>query len=200
MVQDLNRKIRINGAIYGGVLGVVILALHLISYYMMVKISTPLWVTAFSPLIFTNILPIVAAILLCLRLREKIGGYWALRQASSGIFVMFLTSYLIFFFGFLLFSKVIEPATDINLQNKIESVKAAIRQDQKVSQQHINEEVKGLRKDFNDRQKSGVWGFVQSFGIVVVLLFLASLIFGALFKNELLQPVSPQPKNNNLAR
>lgn len=183
-MQDLNRQIRIKGAQYGAVLGAVILALHLFSYFLMTKVSTPLWVTAFSPLIFTNLLPIVAAVLLCLRLREKIGGYWELRQASSGIFVMFLTSYLIFFFGFLLFSKVIEPATDINLQNKIESVKAAIRQNQGTSQQHINEETKGLRKDFNDRQKSGVLGFVQSFGIVVVLLFLASLIFGALFKND----------------
>jgi len=183
-MQDLNRQIRIKGAQYGAVLGAVILALHLFSHFLMTKVSTPLWVTAFSPLIFTNLLPIVAAILLCLRLREKIGGYWELRQASSGIFVMFLTSYLIFFFGFLLFSKVIEPATDINLQNKIESVKAAIRQNQGTSQQHINEETKGLRKDFNDRQKSGVLGFVQSFGIVVVLLFLASLIFGALFKND----------------
>ncbi len=183
-MQDLNRQIRIKGAQYGAVLGAVILALNLFSYFLMTKVSTPLWVTAFSPLIFTNLLPIVAAILLCLRLREKIGGYWELRQASSGIFVMFLTSYLIFFFGFLLFSKVIEPATDINLQNKIESVKAAIRQNQGTSQQHINEETKGLRKDFNDRQKSGVLGFVQSFGIVVVLLFLASLIFGALFKND----------------
>lgn len=183
-MQDLNRQIRIKGAQYGAVLGAVILALHLFSYFLMTKVSTPLWVTAFSPLMFTNLLPIVAAVLLCLRLREKIGGYWELRQASSGIFVMFLTSYLIFFFGFLLFSKVIEPATDINLQNKIESVKAAIRQNQGTSQQHINEETKGLRKDFNDRQKSGVLGFVQSFGIVVVLLFLASLIFGALFKND----------------
>lgn len=183
-MYDLNRKIRIKGAIYGSVLGVIILSLHLISYVLMVKVNTPLWVTAFSPLIFTNLLPIVAAILLCLRLRQKIGGYWELRQAASGIFVMFLTSYLIFFFGFLLFSKAIEPKTDINLENKIESVKAAIRKGQGVSKQHVNEETQGLRKDFNSRQSSGILGFVQSFGIVVVLLFLASLIFGALFKND----------------
>lgn len=184
MVQDLNRQIRIKGAIYGAVLGVVILTLHLISYCLMVKVNTPAWVTAFSPLLFTNLLPIVAAVLLCLHLRKKIGGYWHLRQAASGIFVMFLTSYLIFFFGFLLFSKVIEPGTDLNLENKIESVKAEIRKEQGISRQHINEETQGLRKDFNERQKSGIWGFVQSFGIVVVLLFLASLIFGALFKND----------------
>lgn len=187
-MQDLNRKIRIQGAIYGAELGVIILVLHIASYLIMVKVSTPLWVTAFSPLIFTNILPIIAAVLLCLKLREKIGSYWHLRQAASGIFVMFLVSYLIFFFGFLLFSKVIEPATDLNLENKIEATKAAIRKGQSVSQQYINEETKGLRKDFNDRQNSGVWGFVQSFGIVVLLLFLTSLIFGALFKNESLQP------------
>lgn len=183
-MQDLDRQIRIKGATYGAVLGVVILALHIISYLLMVKVSTPFWVTAFSPLLFTNVLPIVAAVLLCLKLRQKIGGYWHLRQAASGIFVMFLTSYLIFFFGFLLFSKVIEPATDLNLENKIESTKAAIRQQQGVSLQHIREETKGLRKDFNSRQNSGVLGFVESFGIVVVLLFIASLIFGALFKNE----------------
>lgn len=198
-MHNLNRQIKIRGIKYGAVLGVVILALHLISYFVMVKITTPLWVTAFSPLLFTNVLPIIIAVLLCYRFREKIGGYWLLRQAASGIFVMFLTSYLIFFFGFLLFSKVIEPATDINLQNKIESVKAAIRKGQGVSQQHINEETRGLRKDYIDRQKSGIWGFVQSFGIVVVLLFVASLIFGALFKNESLEPI-PINENNKLIR
>lgn len=183
-MQDLNQEIKTKGVVYGSVLGVIILSLHLVSYFLMVKVSTPLWVTAFSPLIFTNIVPIIAAVLLCLRLRKKIGGYWLLRQAASGIFTMFLTSYLLFFFGFLLFSKVIEPATDLNLQNKIEAVKAAIRKNQGVSKQHINEETKGLRKDFNAGQKTGILGFVQSFGIVVVLLFLASLIFGALFKND----------------
>ncbi|MGI4751573.1 MAG: DUF4199 domain-containing protein [Janthinobacterium lividum] len=193
-MQDLNRQIRIKGAQYGAVLGVSIFLLHLLSYFLMTKVSTPLWVTAFSPLIFTNLLPIVIAILLCLRLREKIGGFWSLRQASSGIFAMFLTSYLIFFFGMILYSKVIDPKMELNIQNKIELVKTAIRRDQNTSQQHINEEVTGLRKDYNERQKSGVWGFVQSFGIVVVLLFLASLIFGALFKNEVLEYVSADRK------
>lgn len=193
-MQDFNRQIRTKGTVCGITLGVIILLLHLISYFLMVKVSTPLWVTAFSPLLFTNVLAIVAAVLLCLQFRNKIGGYWDLRQAASGIFVMFLTSYLIFFFGFLLFSKVIEPATDLNLEKKIESVKAAIRKNQGVSQQHINEETKGLRKDFNDRQSSGVWRFVQSFGIVIVLIFLASLIFGALFKNELPAYVSSNKK------
>lgn len=193
-MQDLNRQIRIKGAQYGAVLGVSIFLLHLFSYFLMTKVSTPLWVTAFSPLAFTNLIPIVVAVLLCLRLREKIGGFWSLRQASSGIFVMFLTSYLIFFFGMILYSKVIDPAMELNIQNKIELVKTAIRRDQNTSQQHINEEVTGLRKDYNERQKSGVWGFVQSFGIVVVLLFLASLIFGALFKNEVLEYVSAEKK------
>ena len=183
-MQDLNRQIRVKGAMYGGVLGVLILVLHIASYLVMVKVSTPLWVTAFSPLIFTNVLPIIAAVLLCLNLREKIGGYWHFRQAASGIFVMFLVSYLIFFFGFLLFSKVIEPATDLNLENKIEATKAAIRKEQGISLEHIEQETKTLRKDYTDRQNSGVLGFVQSFGIVVVLLFLASMIFGALFKND----------------
>lgn len=195
-MQDLNRQIRIKAAIYGIFLGIIILGLHLLSYFVMVKISTPLWVTAFSPLLFTNLLPIVIAILFCWRLRAKVGGYLTLRQAASGIFVMFLISYLLFFFSLILYSRVIDPQYEINIQNKIESVKAAIRHDQHVSQQHINEEIKGLRNDYNVRQKSGVWGFIQSFGIVVVLLFLASLIFGALFKNEEMVHVDPQKKPN----
>lgn len=183
-MQDLNRQIRIKGAMYGAFLGISILLLHVISYFIMAKLSMPNWVTAFSPLLFTNVFPIIAAVLLCLRLRNKIGGYWQLRQAASGIFAMFLTSYLVFFFGMLLFSKVIEPNMELNIENKIEAVKTAIRRDQHETQQHIDQEVKELRADYNKRHNSGVWGFVQSFGIVVVLLFLASLIFGALFKND----------------
>lgn len=193
-MQDLNRKIRIKGAKYGEALAVCIFLLHLFSYFLMTKISTPLWITAFSPLIFTNVLPIIIAILLCLRLREKIGGYWTLRQAASGIFVMFFTSYLIFFFSMILYSKVIDPEMELNIQNKIEVVKAAIRKNQNTSQQHINEETAALRKDYNERQKSGAWSYVQSFGIVVLLLFLASLIFGALFKNEVLVSVPSDKK------
>ncbi len=193
-MQDLNRQIRIKGAQYGAVLGVSIFLLHLFSYFLMTKVSTPLWVTAFSPLIFTNLIPIVIAILFCLRLRNKIGGFWTLRQASSGIFVMFFTSYLIFFFSMILYSKVIDPAMELNIQNKIEAVKAAIRSNQNTSRQHINEETAALRKDYNERQKSGAWGYVQSFGIVVLLVFLASLIFGALFKNESLVQVSAEKK------
>lgn len=195
-MQESNRRIRIKATIYGIFLGIIILALHLLSYVVMVKISTPLWVTAFSPLLFTNIIPIVAAILFCLRLRKKIGGYWHLRQAASGIFVMFLVSYLLFFFSLILYSKVIDPNYELNIENKIESVKTAIRVDQHVSRQHINEEIKGLRRDYNIRQNSGVLGFVQSFGIVVVLLFLASLIFGALFKNEQMVPLQSAEKQN----
>ena len=183
-MQDLNRQIRIKGAIYGIGLGVIILALNLISYFVMVKLTTPKWVTVFSQPLFTNVFPIVAAVLICLRLRKKIGGYWTLRQASSGIFAMFLTSYLIFFCGIFLYAHVIDPAMELNIENKIESVKAAIRNDQGVSQQHINEETKGLREDFNDRQNTSTLRSVQSFGIVIVLVFLASLIFGALFKND----------------
>lgn len=183
-MQELNRKIRIKGAQYGAILGASIFLLNLFSYFLMTKVSTPLWMTAFSPLIFTNILPIVIAILLCLRLREKIGGYWTLRQAASGVFMMFFTSYFLFFFSMILYSKVIDPAMGVNIENKIEVVKAAIRRNQQTSEQHIHEETTALRKDFNERQKSGTWGYVQSFGIVVLLLFLASLIFGALFKNE----------------
>ncbi|MVN21092.1 DUF4199 family protein [Mucilaginibacter sp. HMF7410] len=194
MMQDLNRQIRIKGAIYGIVLGVIILALNLISYFIMVKLNTPKWVTAFSQPLFTNVLPIVAAALICFRLRKKIGGYWTLRQASSGIFAMFLTSYLIFFFGMLLYSKVIDPAMALNIENKIESVKAAIRKDQGVSQQHIDEETKGLRKDFNERENTSVLRSVQSFGIVIVLVFLASLIFAALFKNDPPAYVAPNKK------
>ncbi|WP_198170151.1 DUF4199 domain-containing protein [Mucilaginibacter arboris] len=193
-MQDLNRQIRIKGAIYGIVLGVIILALNLISYFIMVKLNTPKWVTAFSQPLFTNVLPIVAAALICFRLRKKIGGYWTLRQASSGIFAMFLTSYLIFFFGMLLYSKVIDPAMALNIENKIESVKAAIRKDQGVSQQHIDEETKGLRKDFNERENTSVLRSVQSFGIVIVLVFLASLIFAALFKNDPPAYVAPNKK------
>ena len=186
------RAIRLKGAKYGIFLGVIILVLHLLSYFVMVKLTTPLWVTAFSPLIFTNILPIIAALIFCLRLRKQIGGYWDLRQAASGIFVMFMVSYLLFFFSLILYSRVIDPQYEINIQNKIESVKAAIRHDQHVSQQHIDDEIKGLHNDYVVRQQSGVWGFVQSFGIVVVLLFLASLIFGALLKNEEHISYSPQ--------
>lgn len=193
-MQDLNRQIRTKGAQYGSLLGVSVFLLHLFSYFLMTKVSTPLWVTAFSPLIFTNLVPIIIAILFCLRLREKIGGYWTLRQAASGIFVMFFTSYLIFFFSMILYSKVIDPAMELNIQNKIEVVKAAIRSNQNTSQQHIKEETAALRKDYNERQKSGAWAYVQSFGIVVLLLFLASLIFAALFKNESLVYVSAEKR------
>jgi hypothetical protein len=94
----------------GLILGAISFALGVFSFYFTTTMTSSMIMMLFSPLIFSVILPIVIAVFFTLDLRKKIGGYWSFKQATSGIFIMFLISTIVSTIGTgFIFGKLIEP-------------------------------------------------------------------------------------------
>ncbi|RZK09591.1 MAG: DUF4199 domain-containing protein, partial [Flavobacterium sp.] len=94
----------------GLILGGVSLLLTVFSFYFTTAITTTDVMVVLSPLIFLIIVPIIITVFFILKIRKKIGGYWTFRQATSGVFIIFLLSYVINTIGSgVIFEKLIEP-------------------------------------------------------------------------------------------
>src|SRR4051794_29071294 len=112
--RDLKKYSLRNGLI----LGLILLAFNIISFYLITTVlKSPLGVIG-VPYLFSIILPIPFAIVSCYNLRVLMGASWDFRIATSGIFIMFLTAYLVIFIGRdLIFAKAIEPQMNKKIEN-----------------------------------------------------------------------------------
>src|ERR1700748_1582314 len=114
----INNILRKYAIINGLLLGLILLALNIISFYLITTVvSSPIGVIG-VPYLFSIILPIPFAIIFCYKLRVQVGGFWELRKAVSGIFVMFIVAYLVIFAGRdLIFAHLIEPKMNTKIEN-----------------------------------------------------------------------------------
>ena len=96
--MSLDRKIKITFLKYGLVLGILYLALTILSYYFIISVTQPVLFVA-APIVFRLVVPVIITLILCFIGRKKIGGLWTFKQATTGIFVMFLVAFVIQFIG-----------------------------------------------------------------------------------------------------
>src|ERR1700758_4703041 len=109
-MTQLENTIRRTSAIRGLILGVVLLAVSILSFYILTSDTGNAWLIVFSPIIFSVFIPILIVLVFCFNLRKNIGGYWTFRQAVTGIFIMFAISYAIQVIGRdVVFARVVEP-------------------------------------------------------------------------------------------
>src|ERR1700744_2663418 len=109
-MTQLENTIRRASSIRGTVLGLVLLAISILSFYALTSDTGNTWLIVFSPIIFSVFIPILIVLLFCFNLRKQIGGYWTFRQAVTGIFIMFVISYAIQVIGRdIVFARFVEP-------------------------------------------------------------------------------------------
>src|SRR6202007_1862689 len=127
LMNDIDQQIRINGIKKGVFLGVIITALSIISYYFVTSGNQSPVLFVAAPVFFSIFLPIFAVVFFCFDSRKKIGGYWTFRQATTGIFIMFLIAYIFqFAVRDVAFNRFIEPNSVQKTQAAAISAKAAI--------------------------------------------------------------------------
>lgn len=189
-MNELENKIRINGVKFGLVLGVIVTVLSLISYYFVISTQSPALFVA-APIFFSVFIPIFCVVFLCFTARKSIGGYWSFKQATTGIFVMFLVAYLIQFIAKdIVFDKVIEPTSSQKTALAAINAKQKIMQEKGMSSQAIDQETGKLKKDLQQISHTTIGGTIQGFVISILFVFLFALIFAALFKRD---PVYAKP-------
>src|SRR3982751_2887303 len=97
-MDSIERRIKINGVKSGVILGVIVTAFSIASfYYITASPSAAMFVA--GPIIFAVFLPIFCVTFLCFKARKDVGGYWTFKQATTGIFTMFLVAFVMQFIG-----------------------------------------------------------------------------------------------------
>jgi len=138
-----------------------------------------------GPLIFSIFLPIVIVVLLCFNNRKEVGGYWSFKQATTGIFIMFLTAYVIQFIGKdLIFNNLIEPNNIEQMQVTAINAKTTIMKQRGDRQSIIDKSIAELKSDFDQQKNVTVGSKIQGMVFSILFLFLFALIFASFFKRE----------------
>lgn len=192
MAIEIDKKqLRTWGIIFGLLLGVVLTLLNIISFYVMLSATSVVLISAI-PFIFSILLPILLVVVLCFNFRKKIGGLWTLREAATGIFIMFFTAFVILFLlRDQLFAKVIEPHMIEKTQAAMTSSVSKFLKESKTSQDVIDKKLDEIQKEFDAQKDVTIGKQIQGIGISIIFMFVLAIIFAAFFKKET-QVYNPQ--------
>ncbi len=120
-----------------------------------------------------------------LDLRKKIGGFWSFREALRLIFLMSFIAGLLGMVINFVFYKFIEPDAFEKISGMVatnlEETFAKLGMDQEAIDQTIEKQIEVMKTQFDP----GPMDLLKNLGIAVLLQFVMSLIFAAIFKKEL---------------
>lgn len=181
-----NAGIRKEGFVKGIFLGLIVLAGNIGSFYYimnMAKSSSVLILLGAYAL--TILIPLGAIVLFMMNARKKNGGYWSFKQAVTSAFIMFITSYVILTLGRdMLFAKLVEP----NMASKIGKVmidsRIAKDKAEGSTPDQINKDITEQKKNYNMQTESSSLPLIENIPENILMLFVLSIIFAAIFKKE----------------
>jgi hypothetical protein len=184
-MTPLENTIRRVSAITGIFLGLVLLSISIISYYVLIYATGNAWLIVFSPVIFSVIIPIGVVLLFCFNLRKRIGGYWVFKQAVTGIFIMFAVSYVIQAVGKdVVFAKFIEPDMVSKTEAAMMNATTVMLKKSGASQAAITQKKAEIQKQLDDQKNTTTGAIIQGYVITLILLFVLALIFAALLRRN----------------
>ncbi|MDR6943955.1 DUF4199 domain-containing protein [Mucilaginibacter pocheonensis] len=192
MAIEIDKKrLRTLGITFGLLLGVALALLNIASFYIMLSATSVVLISA-VPFIFSVLLPILLVVVLCFNFRKKIGGFWTLREAATGIFIMFFTAFVVLFIlRDQLFAKVIEPHMIEKTQLAMTNSVSKFLKESKTSQDVINKKLNEIQQEFEAQKDVTIGKQIQGVGISIIFMFVLAIIFAAFFKKEI-QVYNPQ--------
>ena len=192
MAIEIDKKrLRTLGITFGLLLGVALALLNIASFYIMLSATSVVLISA-VPFIFSVLLPILLVVVLCFNFRKKIGGFWTLREAATGIFIMFFTAFVVLFIlRDQLFAKVIEPHMIEKTQLAMTNSVSKFLKESKTSQDVINKKLNEIQQEFEAQKDVTIGKQIQGVGISIIFMFVLAIIFAAFFKKEV-QAYNPQ--------
>lgn len=182
-MELLNQNVKINGVKSGLLLGLVVILLSVFSFYFVTGLGKSYVLFIAGPIIFRILVPIAIVLLLCFRMRNNVGGYWTFKQATTGIFIMFFTAYLLNLIGMSVVFPIVEPNYVAKTQASVVKMTTAMMNEKKVDPAKQAAAISDLKKEMNQKQNVTIWSTVMDNAIVIVFLFVFSLLFASLLRN-----------------
>lgn len=174
-LEYLNPTARNNGLI----LGIITFIINILVYYVSPSLMAS---TAFGMGVI--VVSIILYIVFILDMRRKIGGYWSFRDALRGIFLMALVAGITDALLKFIFYKYIEPgAYDKVIGFVVDNLTRTyerIGMDQDKIDEVLEKVKEGMKAQFNP----SIGDFLKSLGMMIIVEFVMSLIFAAIFKKD----------------
>ena len=175
-MENLNKQAINNGVI----LGLLSLAVQIIIYY-----AFPSVIGSITFSIGLSLFSLALYIFFTLDLRKKIGGLWTFKDALKGIFVMSLIGNLISTVSNFIFFKFIETGAYDKLAPIVEEQAIANLEKFGVTDQDaIDKGVEQALAQIKSVYQPDLKSFFITLGTVVLVGFILSLIFAAIFKKN----------------
>ncbi len=174
-LQNLNKAAATNGLI----IGILSLVIGIVTYYMFPSLLGSMWY-GFGIMIVS----ILIYVFFTIDLRKKIGGYWNFREALKGIFLMAFVAGILYSVVNYVFYTVAEPDAYEKISGHVESGLTETLENMGMDQDQIDgavtKQIEGLKAQYDPTPMD----FVKNLGIGILVEFIMSLIFAAIFKKE----------------
>jgi hypothetical protein len=184
-METLEQIIRKNFIKLGLFLGLALITLSIFSFYFITKMATSPQAFVAGPLIYSIVIPIMLVIAACFYGRKQIGGYWNFKQATTGIFIMFLIAYGMQTIGRdFIFARLIEPQMIEKTEKAFLNSYEIIRKQPGTNVKQLDENKTEVLKNFDAQKKETVTQLLMGIAISIIFIFAMALVFAALFKND----------------
>lgn len=174
-LQNLNKEASTNGII----VGILSLVIGIVVFY-----AAPSLLGSMGFGIGSMVVSILIYIFFTLDLRKKIGGFWTFREALKGIFLMAFVAGLLYSVVNFAFYKFVEPNAFETVAPYMEAGTSKTLENMGMEQEQIDEaiskEMEGVKEQYNPTAMQ----FFKNLGIAIIIQFVMSLIFAAIFKKE----------------
>lgn len=174
-LQNLNKVASTNGIIVG-ILSVMI---GIIVYY-----AAPSLLGSMAFGIASGVVSLLIYIFFTIDTRKKIGGFWTFREALKGIFLMAFVAGLLYSVVNYAFYKFIEPNAFETVATYMEEGTSSTLEKMGMDQDKIDEAINGQMEAIKEQYNPTIGQFFKNLGIAVLVQFVMSLIFAAIFKKE----------------
>jgi hypothetical protein len=183
-MENLDKAVRYQGALRGLLFGGLMLLIDIAKlWYLAYAAGSPL-VTFIVLYPVYYIILFAASLLFINSLRIKIGHYWSLKQAISGIFIMLFITGIIWNNGLNLFSSKIAPRMAEKAHVELVEARKKAMESSKLAPEKVKTEVAQMDAAFAAGKQFSVANFFKSLLVSAILVFAVSALLGALFKRE----------------
>lgn len=163
----------------GLIIGILSVIFGVVVYYVAPALFGAMWFSIANVIFF-----LILYIFFTIDLRKKIGGYWSFRQALKGIFIMALIASLVATVVNYVFYKFIEPGGFAKISGFVEQGMTKtfenLGMDADAADTEVAKMVDRMRTQFDPTPMEAL----QNLGTAILVAFVMSLIFAAIFKKE----------------
>ncbi|WP_342647274.1 DUF4199 family protein [Mucilaginibacter sp. CSA2-8R] len=183
-MENLDKAVRYQGALRGLLFGGLMLLVDILKlWYLAYSAGSPL-VTFIILYPVYYIILFAASLLFINSLRNKIGRYWSLKQAITGIFIMLFITGIIWNNGLNLFSAKIAPVMADTAHVELVEARKKAMESSKLAPEKVNIEVAQMNAAFAASKQFSITNFFRSLLVSTILVFAISAMLGTLFKRE----------------